>query len=146
MKKILVMTSVFIFLNPFLVYAEYNSIELGEAAGAYLASAYYLHELKDTPCQYLPFKKYSSIDSLDSIVRDISSSLNEKDKKVFYSFIESMNFKKKAQDDFVTGYNKLLNKIELDKNTACGMVFGMYLQQYSEDRKKWKVAKKLYSK
>jgi len=146
MKKILVMTSVFIFLNPFLINAEYDPIKLGDAAGAYLASAYYLHELKDTPCQYLPFKKYSSIDSINSIVRDIYSSLNGKDKNKFYSFIESKNLKKTAQNDFVAGYNKLLNKIELDKNTACGMVFGMYLQQYSEHRKKWKDAKKLYSK
>jgi hypothetical protein len=146
MKKILMMLFFFVFLNPFLIYAEYDPIKLGECAGAYLGSAYYLHGLKDTPCRYLPLEKYSIIDSINSIVKDIYSSFDEKDKKQFYSFIESTNLKKMAQDDFMAGYNKLLNKIGLDKNTACGMVFNMYLQQYSKDRKKWKDAKRLYSR
>ncbi len=146
MKKILLMVFVSVCFNPFLIYAEYDPIKLGEAAGAYLGSAYYLHELKDTPCRYLPFEKYSLIDSINSIVKDIYSSFNEKDKKQIYSFIESTNLKKMAQDDFMAGYNKLLKKIGLDKKTACGMVFGMYLQQYSKDREKWKDAKRLYSK
>lgn len=112
-------------------------VSAARAAGAYLGSLQYLHELKSTKCGYVLRKPISSLDDVAN--REILPRFSQDSKREIEKMLPAMkdNVRRTAPKFVGDLIAKWTSEMGGDEKTVCGLVTGLLLGIHQRATETW---------
>lgn len=121
-------------------FAQYDSYQLGSAAGAFIGATYMYEALGRSPCSYA----LRSTPSVTGTISEVRRVLNTQDQKELDAFLASAEFKNESrrfEQGFIYESLKEGRTSGVDEKTICGAILAIIVQHHSAAKRDWEAAK-----